>query len=170
MAWLDFIKNGNELSEWLIEGNNPYGVRKLTQGDVDQLRDHVKPTERVLAYVLGRVVFEGRGLWLLTDHQLLISEGDQSRSVIRVPLESITAAECVKGKYGYTLRVQAAGRQHSVYGAASQMTAQFYQLLGQKVTCSPVVKPMAVSAEDQLEVQQCFLDAASRLQPVVPAL
>ena len=41
MAWLDFLKNGNELSELLIEGNNPYGSNLLKQADVDQMRDHI---------------------------------------------------------------------------------------------------------------------------------
>ena len=67
MAWLDFLKNGNELSELLIEGNNPYGAQLLKQADVDQMRDHIQPDERVLGYVLGRVVLAGRGLWLLAE-------------------------------------------------------------------------------------------------------
>ena len=46
MAWLDILKNGNELSELLIEGNNPYSARMLAHGDVDQLRSHIKPGER----------------------------------------------------------------------------------------------------------------------------
>ena len=54
MAWLDFLKNGNELSELLIEGNNPYGAQLLKQADVDQMRNHIQPDERVLGYVLGR--------------------------------------------------------------------------------------------------------------------
>ena len=73
MAWLDFMKNGNELSELLIEGQNPYGTQLLKQADLDQMRQHIQPDERVLAYVLGRVVLAGRGLWLLTDRHLLIS-------------------------------------------------------------------------------------------------
>eukprot|EP01036_Dinobryon_divergens_P018003 gene18003-24495_t len=96
MAWLDFLKNGNELSELLIEGQNPYSASLLKQTDVDQLRDHVKPQERVLAYVLGRVVLAGRGLWLLTDQQLLISEHDSGNLVHHFALSDITEAECLK--------------------------------------------------------------------------
>lgn len=119
MAWLDFLKNGNELSELLIEGHNPYGAQLLKQADVDQMRDHIQPGERVLGYVLGRVVLAGRGLWLLTDQNLLISENDSGNLVHHFALKDITQAECVKGKYGYTLRVTAAGQQRSVYGASS---------------------------------------------------
>ena len=166
MAWLDFLKNGNELSELLIEGANPYGASLLKQADVDQMRDHIQPQERVLAYVLGRVVLAGRGLWLLTDQQLLISEHDSGSLVHHFALGDITEAECVKGKYGYTLRVTAAGQQRSVYGASAHMAAVFYRALGQKVRCTPVYKPTALYADDVAEVVHHFCDAALRLQPV----
>ena len=166
MAWLDFLKNGNELSELLIEGNNPYGAQLLKQADVDQMRDHIRPGERVLGYVLGRVVLAGRGLWLLTDQNLLISENDSGNLVHHFALKDITQAECVKGKYGYTLRVTAAGQQRSVYGASSHLAAVFYRALGQKAPCSPVYKPTALDADDVAEVVHHFSDAALRLQPV----
>ena len=166
MAWLDFLKNGNELSELLIEGTNPYGAQLLKNADVDQMRDHIQPTERVLAYVLGRVVLSGRGLWLLTDQQLLVSENDSGSLVHRFALTDVTEAECVKGKYGYTLRVTAAGQQRSVYGASAHMAAVFYRALGQKVRCMPVAKPTALNADDVAEVVHHFSDAALRLQPV----
>ena len=166
MAWLDFLKNGNELSELLIEGHNPYGAQLLKQADVDQMRNHIQPTERVLGYVLGRVVLSGRGLWLLTDQRLLISENDSGTLVHHFALKDITQAECVKGKYGYTLRVTAAGQQRSVYGASSHIAAVFYRALAQKAPCSPVYKPTALDADDVAEVVHHFSDAALRLQPV----
>jgi hypothetical protein len=166
MAWLDFLKNGNELSELLIEGANPYGSSLLKQADVDQMRDHIQPQERVLAYVLGRVVLAGRGLWLLTDQHLLISEHDGGNLVHHFALKDITEAECVKGKYGYTLRVTAAGQLRSLYGASAHMAAVFYRALGQKVRCTPVYKPTPLSADDVAEVVHHFCDAALRLQPV----
>jgi len=165
MAWLDFLKNGNELSELLIEGNNPYGAQLLKQADVDQMRDHIQPDERVLGYVLGRVVLSGRGLWLLTDQNLLISENDSGTLVHHFALKDISEAECVKGKYGYTLRVTAAGQQRSVYGASNHLAAVFYRALSQKVRCSPVHKPTALDADDVAEVVHRFCDAALRLQP-----
>ncbi|MCO4089813.1 MAG: hypothetical protein HEQ17_13090 [Limnohabitans sp.] len=165
MAWLDFLKNGNELSELLIEGNNPYGAQLLKQADVEQMRDHLQSTERLLGYVLGRVVLAGRGLWLLTDQRLLVSENDTGTTVQHFALKDITEAECVKGKYGYTLRVTAAGQQRSVYGASAHLAAVFYRALGQKVRCSPVYKPTTLDADDVAEVVHHFSDAALRLQP-----
>jgi hypothetical protein len=166
MAWLDFMKNGNELSELLIEGQNPYGTQLLKQADLDQMRQHIQPDERVLAYVLGRVVLAGRGLWLLTDRHLLISENDTGSLVHHFALQDITHAECLKGKYGYTLRVTAAGQQRSVYGASAHLAAVFYRALAQKAPCSPIFKPTALNADDVAEVVHHFSDAALRLQPV----
>lgn len=166
MAWLDFLKNGNELSELLIEGTNPYGNCLLKQADVDQLRDHIPAEDQVLAYVLGRVVLAGRGLWLLTDSKLLISESDNDARVHAYALQDITAAECVKGKYGYTLRVTAMGQQRSVYGASAQFATVFYRALAEKVPCAPVHKPTQLHASDLAEVVQHFGDAAFRLQPL----
>jgi len=165
MAWLDCMKNGNELSELLIEGQNPYGAQPLKPADLDQMRQHIQPGEQVLAYVLGRVVLAGRGLWLLTDRQLLISENDTDTQVHSIALKDITHAECVKGKYGYTLRVTAADQQRSVYGASAHLAAVFYRALGQKVPCSPVHKPTALHAEAEAEAVHYFSDAAARLQP-----
>ena len=169
MAWLDLLKNSNELTELLIEGNNPYGASLLSQADVSIMRDQIQADERVLAYVLGRVVSAGRGLWLLTDQALLISEHDNRNAVYRMALADISEAQCVKGKYGYTLRVDAAGHRRSVYGASAHLAAVFYRALGRKVNCAPVFKPAEISADQVAEVVHHFCDAALRLQPVAMA-
>jgi hypothetical protein len=166
MAWLDFLKNGNELTELLIEGTNPYGNCLLKQVDVDTLRDHIAPEDQVLAYVLGRVTLAGRGLWVLTDTQLLISESDSDKRVHAYKLQDISAAECVKGKYGYTLRIVAMGQQRSVYGTSAQFATVFYRALAQKAPCTPIHKPTALHASDLAEVVRHFGDAALRLQPM----
>jgi hypothetical protein len=164
MAWLDFLKNGNELTELLIEGNNPYGASLLKATDVDQMAPHIQATEQVQAYVLGRVVLAGQGLWVLTQHQLLISEQAGGHAVHAFALNQLSDAECMKGKYGYTLRVTASGQRFSVYGTSAQMTAMFYEKLGQSVKCAPVKKPPQLDADDVAQVQHHFSDAALRLQ------
>lgn len=169
MAWLDFLKNGNELTELLIEGNNPYGASLLTPTDVDQVAPHIPPSDSVQAYVLGRVVLAGRGLWVLTQQHLLISEQDSGHEVRVLPLSQLSQAECDKGKYGYTLRVTASGQRFSVYGASAQMAALFYEKLGQSVPCAPVKKPATLDADDVAQVQHHFSDAASRLNKTTVA-
>ena len=163
MAWLDFLKNGNELSELLIEGNNPYGASLLKPIDVDQMKKHLQTAENVQAYVLGRVAMAGRGLWLLTNQRLLISEGENSPQVHAFHVGQLSHGECVKGKYGYTLRITSEGKRFSVYGASAQMAAVFYQQLGQQVDCAAIEKAPSLDADDVAQVQHHFSDAASRL-------
>ena len=166
MAWLDFLKHGNELSELLIEGQNPYSASLLQAADLAQLQGHMPAADQVTAYVLGRVVRSGRGLWVLTDRHLLMAEQGAGRPVQVLALKGISQAECLRGKYGYTLRVTAAGQLRSVYGASAHLAAVFYRALGQKVRCTPVYKPTALDADDVAEVVHHFSDAALRLQPV----
>ncbi len=163
MAWLDFLKNGNELSELLIEGNNPYGASLLKPSDVEQMKQHLQPSENAQAYVLGRVAMAGRGLWLLTNQRLLISEADNNPQVHAFRFDQLSQGECLKGKYGYTLRITAQGKQFSVYGTSAQMAAIFYQQLGQQVACAAVEKPPRLDADDVAQVQHHFSDAGARL-------
>jgi hypothetical protein len=162
MVWLDFLKNGNELTELLIEGNNPYGACLLKPTDVAQIKPHLQPAEQVQAYVLGRVVKAGRGLWLLTDQHLFISQDDSTSEVHVLKLSELSQVECLKGKYGYTLRASAAGHQFSVYGTAAQLVVPFYQKLSQQTNCSPMVKPPSLDEDDVAQALHHFNDAALR--------
>ncbi len=165
MAWLDFLKNGNELSELLIEGNNPYGARQLAASDVDLIKPHLQPNEHVIAYVLGRVALAGRGLWVLTDQHLLVSNHDNDPQVQRITLRELSNLACVKGKYGYTLRATVAQQQLSVYGTSAHMAAMFYREIGLKLPCAPMVKPPVLDDDDVSQATHNFKDAAMRLQP-----
>lgn len=164
MAWLDFLKNGNELSELLIEGNNPYGADLLSATDTAQMAEAIPASEQVQAYVLGRVPLAGRGLWLLTDQHLLISEQEGPHAVQAFTWAQLSEGECQKGKYGYTLRVTANGQRHSVYGTAAQMAALFYEKLGQSVACAPMHKAPRLDADDLAQARHNFSDAAQRLK------
>ena len=165
MAWFDFLKNGNELTELLIESNNPYGASLLKDSDVAQIGRHLQPGEQVQAYVLGRVTLAGRGLWVLTQQRLLMSEQDRGDQVHAVAVSELSEAECLRGKYGYTLRVTGAGQRFSVYGTAGQMAAMFYEKVGQTVRCTPIHKPPHVDADDVAQARHLVDDAAVRLLP-----
>ena len=165
MAWLDFLKHGNELAELLIEGQNPYSASLLQAADVAPLQGHLPAADRVTAYVLGRVVGAGRGLWVLTDRHLLMAEQGAGDPVQVLALDSISQAECQRGKYGYTLRVTAAGRCQSVYGASPALAAAFYQALGSSVACAPIFKPPHLDADDRAQAAHHFKHAAALMQP-----
>ena len=163
MAWLDFLKHGNELSELLIEGHNPYSASLLQAADVASLQRHMPANEQVVAYVLGRVVLAGRGLWLLTDRHLLIAQTGSDPAVRVLPLSQLSQAQCLRGKYGYTLRVTAAGQCHGVYGTSASLAAAFYQTLGRTVACAPVFKPPHLDADDLAQAAHHFAHAAALL-------
>ena len=80
-------------------------------------------------------------------------------------LNGISQAECLRGKYGYTLRVTAAGQCHSVYGTSPALAAAFYQALGASVDCAPIFKPPYLDADDQAQAEHHFKHAAALLQP-----
>ena len=170
MAWLDFLKHGNELTELLIEGDNPYSASLLQAADVAPLQTHITATDQVVAYVLGRVVLAGRALWVLTDRQLLITEPGSGHSVQAVPLSQIAAAQCLRGKYGYTLRITIARQQFSMYGASAALATAFYQALGRTLPCPPVFKPAQLDADDLAQAQDRIRHAAALLQPASKAL
>ena len=119
MAWLDFLKYGNELAELLIEGDNPYSASLLQASDVAPLLPHFQATDCLQAYVHGRVVGAGRGLWVLSERQLIIAHDTNDRPVQAFALSQISQAQCLRGKYGYTLRVTAASQPFSLYGASA---------------------------------------------------
>jgi hypothetical protein len=163
MAWLDFLKNGNELAELLIEGQNPYSASLLQAADVAPLQSHMPTNEPVLAYALGRVVLAGRGLWVLTERHLLIAQPGSDHAVRVLPLAQLSEAECLRGKYGYTLRVTAGGQRYSLYGTSASLAAVFYQTLGRTVACAPVFKPTPLDADDLAQVAHHFAHAAALL-------
>lgn len=163
MAWLDFLKNGNELAELLIEGQNPYSANLLQAADVAPLQLHMPVDEPVLAYALGRVVLAGRGLWVLTERHLLIAQPGSDHGVRVLPLAQVSEAECLRGKYGYTLRVSAGGQHFSVYGTSAALAAVFYQTLGRTVSCAPVFKPPLLDADDLAQAAHHFAHAAALL-------
>ena len=163
MAWLDFLKHGNELSELLIEGNNPYSDSLLQAADVAALKPQMPAGERVVAYALGRVVLAGRGLWVLTDRHLLVTQPGSHQPAQVLPLAQLSNAECVRGKYGYTLRVTAAGKSMSIYGASAALAAAFYRELGASVSCAPVFKPAHLDADDVAQAAFHIAHAAALL-------
>ena len=170
MAWLDSLKYGNELSELLIEGHNPYSASLLQAADVAPLQPHLSAGERLQAYVLGRVVLAGRGLWVLTEGHVLMNLEGTAQPVLTVALKDITEAQCQRGKYGYTLRITVAGQCWSLYGTSAALAAAFYASLQRSVHCTPVFKPAQLDADDIAQATHHIQHAAALLQPAAHAL
>jgi hypothetical protein len=166
MKFLNSFKFGNELMEVLIEGSNPYARQLLAERDVEAVRQALGLGEKLSAYVLGRVVGEGRGVWYLSSTSVLVQGAGPAPGLVRVALSDVTSMTCLKGRYGYTLSLKAAGRSFAMYGVAEALAVSFFRIMGRFAPCTPLVKPVALSPADALHAMHCFSDAALRAQPL----
>lgn len=167
MNFLNSFKFGNELMEILIEGTNPGAVKLLTAADTDTIRDELALGEKLTAYVVGRVVGSGRGVWVLSDGAVLLRGHGVSKATTRIRLADVTHAECEKGKYGHTLRLEAAGRKFSLYGTAPTLAISFFRILARHVPTLALEIPGSLSPEQALRAVHCFRDASLRTQPAL---
>ncbi len=71
---LDFFRNFNEQLAILADGNNPDANQLLRHADVDLIRNHLNRDERICAYATGRSVGNGRTIWVVTTHSLLVAQ------------------------------------------------------------------------------------------------
>lgn len=166
MKFLNSFKFGNELMEVLIEGSNPYAGQLLVERDVEVLRQALTLDEKLTAYALGRVVGEGRGAWYLTSAAVLVQGAGPAPGLVRVALSDVTSVTCLKGRYGYTLNLKAAGRSFAMYGVAESLGISFFRILERSATCTPLTKPVVLSPAAALHAVHCFSDAAVRAQPL----
>jgi hypothetical protein len=169
MSFFNSFIHGEKLTEFLIEGHNPDARLQLPAADVDALRQHMQPGEVVRAYVSGRVVMSGRGVWVVTDASVLVLDATQ-RSVTRADVRQVDGLEAVRGRYGHTVRLTVQGRQHSLYGADAELARAMHQSL-QSLGVSSVFedKPArgtlwAAFSGPHPSVEDCLNDARQRLQ------
>lgn len=165
MSIFDSLIYGNELTELLIESGNPHALRPLSGPDIERVREHLGPMESIRGYAVGRVVGRGRGIWHLSSDAVLLDGESRFAPLVRVALADIEAAECVAGKYGYTLRLHTAQRSHSLYGASSVLALAFYRLLGREVRALPVQGRDTLDPQEALLAAHWFRDVACRTQP-----
>lgn len=167
MKFLNSLKYGNDLMEVLIEGSNPYARQLLAERDIEGLRQALPLDEKLTAYALGRVVGEGRGAWYLTSRSVLVQGAGPSAGLVRVNLSDVTEMTCLKGRYGYTLKLHAGGRSFAMYGVAEALGISFQRVMSRSAPCTPLVKPVVLSPADALHAVHAFQDAAQRAQPLV---
>lgn len=169
MKFLNSFKFGNELMEVLIEGSNPYAKQLLVERDVELVRQALTLDEKLSAYALGRVVSQGRGAWYLTSTSVLVQGAGPAPGLVRIALSDVTSMTCIKGRYGYTMSLKAAGRSFAMYGVAEALGISFFRIMGRSAACTPLAKPVVLSPADALHAMHCFSDAALRAQPLAMA-
>ena len=77
MNFLNSFLHGDAVAQILMEGHNPYALQKLETADVDALRQGMHSAEALQAYVTGRIVLSGRGVWAVTDRAVLLRNASQ---------------------------------------------------------------------------------------------
>ena len=168
MSMLDTFIHGDALTEIFIEGHNPYARQKLSTQATDALRQHIHAPDTLQAYVCGREVMSGAGVWALTANQFLIHHTVTS-TVTAMALSQITRFEAVRGKYGHTVRLSAQGRTWAMYGADKDLAGAMHQALAaQGISSTFEDKPprgtlWAAYSGPHPSADQCLSDARQRL-------
>ena len=168
MSLLNSFFHGNKLTEFLIEGHNPDSRQKLLTADVDVLRQHTQTGEILKAYVVGRIVNSGRGVWVLNEKCLLVRNSTR-QGLERIDLSAIEHFEAVRGRYGHTVRLRVQGHQYSMYGVDAGLARELHMALSSAgVTSSFEDKPVlgtiwATYPGPLPSVEDCLIDARQRL-------
>jgi hypothetical protein len=168
MQFLNSLIQGHKLIEFLIEGRNPYARSKLMTSDVDALRQHMTTGEALKAFVTGRIVGSGPGVWVATEKNLLI-RNSLNNTVISIPYSDVGTFEALTGKYGHTVRLLVQGSKYSMYGVDADLAQALYKSLKPLVAhCAfedvpSVSKHLHAYTDLALSVDDCLADARQRL-------
>ncbi len=161
-----FIHN-EALAEILIEGHNPHAQRKLEAPDLDAIRQQMHSREVVQAYVIGRIVGSGRGVWALTNEALYLRD-PSLRAVLRVALADVTGFEAERGRFGHSVRLWCGEGCFSMYGADREMAQLMHRALAAQGVQARFDERQARQALWRQPApagwaQDCVLDARRRL-------
>ena len=168
MSMLDTFIHGDALTEIFIEGHNPDARQKLGTPSIDALSQHIHASDTLQAYVCGREVMSGSGVWAVTQSQLLIHHS-VTQTVTAVALNQITRFEAVRGKYGHTVRISTPDRNWAMYGVDKDLAGAMHQALAaQGISSTFEDKPprgtlWAAYSGPHPSADQCLSDARQRL-------
>ena len=168
MTFLNSFIHGDAMTEILLEGHHPQARQKLSTAQTDALRQYMRVGDELKAYVIGRVVMSGRGVWAVTGSTVLLLN-ESIQGVSTVPLGSVERFEAVRGRYGHTVRLYAQGRCHSMYGVDKDLAQAIHQaLVAQGVSASfedkaPRGTLWAAYSGPLPSASDCLADARQRL-------
>lgn len=162
---LNFLRDHDHLWEMFLENRDPYAAQPLPQSVVEAVRPHLGRQDRILAVASGRIVGANRGVWVVTERELLVVESGFKPLVRRLPLNSVELCSLIKGKYGHTLRVEGLGQRHSLIGAAAALATLTQEAIA---TGRPmeVVRPTTTPTDAELQdARYLVADLSVRAQP-----
>ncbi len=170
MKFLNSLIHGDALTEILMEGHNPYALEKLSTADADALRQQMHSGESLQAYLIGRIVMSGRGVWAVTDRSVLLRNATHT-GVEAISLDQVQSFEAVRGRFGHTVRLKAQDRGWSLYGVDRELARATHAAFEARGVASAFEDKPALSgvweaalAGRHPGVQDCLQDARARLQ------
>ena len=167
MKLSEYLRNHNELVAMLLDGDNSHAMRKLPQHEVELLRNQLARDERIRAFVIGRAVGAGRGVWVLTDRSLIALFSVGRVRVRKLELSALEAVESEHGRYGQTLRLRIAGQALSLYGCDTTYAELAARALSAR---HPVADDKAALDDEALaNALHAFADLGLRAQPLAQA-
>ncbi len=169
MSFLNSFFHGNALTEILLEGHNPYALRKLDTADLDAFRQQTFTSEQLSAYVSGRIVGGGRGVWVVTDQAALLQVVGK-RHVERIALAEVEHFEAERGRFGHSVRLQAQGQCWRLFGVDRELALAMHDALKAKgVACEFDDRQTRNHVWQQTApagwARDCIEDARRRLSP-----
>ncbi len=167
MKLTEYLRTRNELIEMLVDGINAHAMRKLPQDEVEILRNQLDRDERIRAYVIGRVVGAGRGVWVLTDRSLIALFNTGPVKLRKLALSALETVASESGYYGQTLRVRVDGKALSLYACDPTYAALVVRALP---TRQPVAEAQVTLDDEALaNALHAFADLGLRAQPLAQA-
>lgn len=154
-----------EQIEILLEGRNPYADAAITGRLADAVRAALRDGEALTAFVRGRIVGAGAGLWVLTDRRLLAFDPAGRVPVRDLGVEGVEALDVEAGRYGSTVGLTLRGRRAALFACHPGLASSFARaLVAQRPHLSTDAAPL--SAEEAVEVGRVL--AQSRLAVAPP--
>ncbi|MBU6284695.1 MAG: hypothetical protein KGO85_02015 [Proteobacteria bacterium] len=164
MGLFESMKQGDALMQMFAGNDNPAAEQFLSDAEVNAMRGRLAFRESLKAFVRGRVVAKGAGLWVLTSEAILIF--GEAAYPYRMPISAIESMVAEAGQYGLTLRLRFKGASYAVFGVSMRMGVAFARMLSRASGVHPQGLEQRLSADDIDSVLHRFKDAAFRVDPV----
>jgi hypothetical protein len=164
VGFLESIKQGDALMQMFAGNDNPAAEQFLSDSEVHAMRGRLALRESFKAFVRGRVVAKGAGLWVLTSEAILVF--GEAAYPYRMPLSAIESIAAEAGQYGLTLRLRVKGAGYAVFGVSLRMGVAFARMLARAIGVHPQGLLQRLNANDIDTVMHRYKDAAFRVDPV----
>jgi hypothetical protein len=136
--------------EILIEGMNPEAGGPLSDNELSRVRAALQPDEHLGAFVRGRIVGAGGGLWVLTERRVLTLQDGRRRGVGTLPVSAVQRLTLEAGRYGSTVALYTADERKSLFAAHPGLAQTFAAALARSLPAgAAATAPAAALPQEQ---------------------